>query len=74
MLGVALMAQRPDPVNDEELVTLARQVQDIIFLTRLRVSRVRDWFCMRFRGGDRADFQAVVDELMVTVRERKSGT
>ena len=52
-------ATRPRrPGNDEELLTLARQVQDIIFHQIARVPRA-GLVCMRFRAGDRADSQAV---------------
>ncbi|WP_416982092.1 S-4TM family putative pore-forming effector [Streptomyces sp. T028] len=38
------------------LLQLARQVQDILLLTRLRQARVPDWFFKRFQTSDRTDF------------------
>jgi len=56
----------------EELKALARQVQDVIFLTRQRTPRVPDWFFLRYRAGDRADFQAMMDELEHVLAARVS--
>jgi hypothetical protein len=61
-------ARRPQtPATDEELLRLARQVQDVLFLTRQRAPRVPDWFFLRFRSTDRADFQAVMAEWQATL-------
>jgi hypothetical protein len=46
-----------------ELLVLARQVQDLIFRSRLRQARVPDWFFRRFHLADRHDFQAAMSTL-----------
>jgi hypothetical protein len=51
------------PVIMTELLVLARQAQDAIFLTRRHTPRVPDWFFLRFRTSDRTDFQAAMEEL-----------
>lgn len=43
------------------LELLTRQVQDVIFLTRVNTPRVPEWFFRRFHASDRADFRAAVD-------------
>lgn len=53
-----------DPTGAEpdrrELLTLARQIQDLIFHTRRGQGRVPDWFFRRFHATDRVDFQAAM--------------
>ncbi|MEU9442261.1 S-4TM family putative pore-forming effector [Streptomyces sp. NPDC048304] len=49
------------------LLVLARQVQDVIFQSRQRHTRVPDWFFRRFKNTDRADFQAAMSDLQRTV-------
>jgi hypothetical protein len=51
-----------------DLLPLARQVQDVIFLTRQRATRVPDWLYQRRRAADRSDFGAAMDHLEGTVR------
>ncbi|MCP2323032.1 hypothetical protein HDA40_001539 [Hamadaea flava] len=53
-----------------DLAGFARQVQDVIYLTRQRTPRVPDWFFLRYRAGDRADFKAMMDELAGTLATR----
>jgi hypothetical protein len=62
--------QRDSTGLTEELMLFARQVQDILFLSRLRVSRVPDWFFLRFHSSDRNDFQAAMNELVATLNGR----
>lgn len=58
-----------------DLLVLARQVQDVIFQTRRRQIRVPNWFFLRFRSRDRADFQEVVKEITAAVGTgARSGT
>ena len=51
----------------EELRRLARQVQDVIFQSRLRYTRVPNWFFHRYQSADRTDFQAVMREMSSAV-------
>ena len=51
------------PTSPAELLVLARQVQDALYLTRRRTPRVPDWYFLRFRLSDRIDFRASMDEL-----------
>jgi predicted pore-forming effector associated with SMODS systems len=60
----AMLEQSPGPDIEQSLLTLARQVQDSIFLTRVACPRVPDWFFLRFRATDSADFAADMDELV----------
>ncbi|MFE7835527.1 S-4TM family putative pore-forming effector [Streptomyces sp. NPDC057474] len=46
-----------------ELLTLSRQVQDVLLQTRMRHARVPNWFFRRFLTTDRADFSAAMNEL-----------
>lgn len=46
-----------------ELTRLARQVQDVIFQSRQRHTRVPNWFFRRYQAVDRADFRAAMAEL-----------
>lgn len=50
----------------DQLITLTRHVQDVIFLTRLRQPQVPDWFFQRFRTRDRVDFEVALIELVST--------
>ncbi|MFJ3760870.1 S-4TM family putative pore-forming effector [Streptomyces sp. NPDC090080] len=49
------------------LLVFARQVQDVIFQSRQRHTRVPNWFFSRFKNTDRADFQAAMDHLQTLV-------
>ncbi|MYS23345.1 hypothetical protein GA0115240_152214 [Streptomyces sp. DvalAA-14] len=51
------------PAEMPEVLSLARQVQDVLLQTRLTQARVPDWFFNRFLEADRADFAADMDEL-----------
>ncbi|MGI5164283.1 S-4TM family putative pore-forming effector [Spirillospora sp. CA-253888] len=55
---------------DADLLVLARQVQDVLLLTRYRVPRVPDWFFAQFKSADRRDFQAAMDDLVATLQAR----
>ncbi|MET0416279.1 MAG: S-4TM family putative pore-forming effector [Actinoplanes sp.] len=57
---------RPGP--PEELIKLARQVQDAILASRRVQARVPNWFFQRFRPQDRIDFQREMAELATSVR------
>ncbi|MEU7959648.1 S-4TM family putative pore-forming effector [Micromonospora humida] len=46
-----------------ELMTVARQIQDVIFLSRRGQPRVPNWFFRRFHAADRLDFQSTMDSL-----------
>lgn len=52
------------------LLTFARQVQDVIFQSRQRYTRVPDWFFRHFRNTDRSDFQAAMRDLQSLVERR----
>ena len=41
-----------------QLMIKAREVQDIVFVTRKQAARVPDWFYARFRDKDESDFHA----------------
>jgi SMODS-associating 4TM effector domain len=56
-----------DPHKAQELPLLARDVQDVLLLGRLKVPRVPDLFFLRFRPSDREDFRATVEDLRVRV-------
>ena len=45
------------PGLPDDLLVLARQVQDTIYASRRTQARVPDWFFRRFRPQDRVDFQ-----------------
>ena len=69
---IASAVERPiSGAVDEGLLVLARQVQDSLFLTRLRVSRVPNWFFQWFHPSDRIDFRAAMHELADTLRTRR---
>ncbi|MGB2567644.1 S-4TM family putative pore-forming effector [Micromonospora citrea] len=56
--------RRPhDPAAEAELLTLARQVQDLILHSRRGQARVPDWFFRRFHAADRVDFQSTMASL-----------
>ncbi|MER5799083.1 MULTISPECIES: S-4TM family putative pore-forming effector [Streptomyces] len=57
------------------MLSLARQVQDVLLQTRLTQARVPNWFFNRFLDTDRADFAAAMDELgrLVTTPTTASG-
>ncbi|MEU3345863.1 S-4TM family putative pore-forming effector [Streptomyces sp. NPDC006700] len=52
------------------LLAFARQVQDVIFHSRQRYTRVPDWFFRRFKSTDRADFQAAMDDVRSLIARR----
>ncbi|MFI2376819.1 S-4TM family putative pore-forming effector [Streptomyces sp. NPDC018964] len=60
----ARVAEGGDPAD---LPAFARQVQDVIFQSRLRHTRVPGWFFRRFKSSDRADFQAALHDLREVV-------
>jgi hypothetical protein len=60
--------------SDAELTLLARQVQDMVFQTRLRQIRVPNWFFVRFRATDRVDFQASITDLMTALGSKATRT
>ncbi|WP_033286345.1 S-4TM family putative pore-forming effector [Streptomyces sp. NRRL F-525] len=49
------------------LLVFARQIQDVIFQSRQRHTRVPGWFFRRFKSADRADFQAAMHDLQNVV-------
>ena len=60
--------------TNAELIVLARQVQDVLFQTRVRQTRVPSWFFVRFRASDRLDFRAAMAELTTTLGLRATHT
>nr|WP_281374347.1 S-4TM family putative pore-forming effector [Micromonospora jinlongensis] len=76
--ALALLQQRvaaavrhdADPVTGAELLTLARQTQDLIFHSRQGQARVPDWFFRRFHTADRTDFQAAMTDLANLLQTR----
>ncbi|MEU9899966.1 S-4TM family putative pore-forming effector [Streptomyces phaeochromogenes] len=52
----------------DRLLVMARQIQDMIFQSRERNTRVPNWYFRRFKEQDRADFQAAMAELHNLVR------
>ena len=62
------------PDSPAELLVLARQVQDALYLTRRRTPRVPDWYFLRFRLSDRTDFRAAMDELDRLLRRSAPAT
>ncbi|MEV6690359.1 S-4TM family putative pore-forming effector [Micromonospora sp. NPDC051196] len=60
---IAGTLQRPGEDDSTELLTLARQIQDLIFRSRQRQSRVPDWFFRRFHAADRHDFNVAMTTL-----------
>jgi hypothetical protein len=55
------------PNTPDDLLKLARQVQDAILASRRTQARVPDWFFRRFRPQDRVDFQREMAELAASV-------
>ncbi|MFJ6195398.1 S-4TM family putative pore-forming effector [Micromonospora sp. NPDC092111] len=51
------------PSAATELLTVARQVQDVIFHSRRGQPRVPNWFFRRFHAADRVDFQSAMTHL-----------
>lgn len=49
--------------GEADLLRLARQVQDVIFLSRQTYTRVPSWFFRQYQESDRADFLAAMREL-----------
>ncbi|GIJ33238.1 S-4TM family putative pore-forming effector [Micromonospora sediminimaris] len=60
---IAATVARHGAHGSAELFTLARQIQDLIFRSRQRQTRVPDWFFRRFHAADRHDFQAAMTTL-----------
>jgi SMODS-associating 4TM effector domain len=66
---VSIITQQPlSDESREELLTLARQVQDRIFHMRRNQPRVPKWFFNRYIAADRTDFQADMIELAATLK------
>ncbi|MEV4120606.1 S-4TM family putative pore-forming effector [Micromonospora sp. NPDC049645] len=65
---IATAAGRDDPATEAELLTLARQTQDLIFHSRQAQARVPGWFFRRFHAADRHDFQAAMVDLTNLLR------
>ncbi|MEU4569450.1 S-4TM family putative pore-forming effector [Micromonospora sp. NPDC023956] len=65
----------PAPAAPRDLLTLARQTQDLIFHSRRGQARVPDWFFRRFHAADRVDFQAAMTRFVdvLGTRPRPSG-
>ncbi|SCL28719.1 hypothetical protein GA0070616_3747 [Micromonospora nigra] len=61
-----------DPSTAPDLLTLARQTQDLIFHSRQGQARVPDWFFRRFHAADRVDFQAAMASLVDLLGTRTS--
>ncbi|MFJ6149331.1 S-4TM family putative pore-forming effector [Micromonospora profundi] len=61
-------ASRDDTSTSADLLTLARQTQDLIFHSRRGQARVPDWFFRRFHATDRVDFQAAMTNLAESLR------
>ncbi|SCF44500.1 hypothetical protein GA0070216_11756 [Micromonospora matsumotoense] len=55
--------RRDHPATTTELLTVARQIQDVIFHSRRGHPRVPNWFFRRFHAADRLDFQSTMDSL-----------
>ncbi|WP_431977730.1 S-4TM family putative pore-forming effector [Micromonospora haikouensis] len=58
----AVVRQGESAAARDELLTLARQTQDVIFQSRQQ-GRVPDWFFRRFHATDRVDFRAAMASL-----------
>jgi len=56
-----------DPGKVHDLSVMAREVQDLLLLTRLRVARVPDLFFLRSHGNDRDDFRATLGDLLTRI-------
>ncbi|MFG1673072.1 S-4TM family putative pore-forming effector [Micromonospora sp. NPDC049282] len=52
-----------DPSAAADLLTVARQVQDLLYRTRCTQPRVPNWFFRRFHAADRIDFQVTMTGL-----------
>ena len=67
---VRTAAHQPVSEVTEPLLTLARQVQDVIFRARSRYTRVPELFFRRYRARDRMDFEAAMINLehLVTMK------
>ncbi|HEY0935946.1 MAG TPA: S-4TM family putative pore-forming effector [Trebonia sp.] len=70
----ALAGAAGGPRPATELLPLARQVQDVVFLTRQRATRVPDWLYRRHRADDQSDFRAAVEHLESRVRRLPSAS
>ncbi|WP_341719267.1 S-4TM family putative pore-forming effector [Micromonospora sp. FIMYZ51] len=68
---IAGTLQRPGEDASAELLTLARQIQDLIFRSRQRQSRVPDWFFRRFHAADRQDFHAAMTTLSQLLQDAR---
>ncbi|MFE7838459.1 S-4TM family putative pore-forming effector [Streptomyces sp. NPDC057474] len=57
-------ASRGAPAADvPQLLFLARQIQDVLLSTRLRQTRVPNWFFRPFQSSDRADFAVAQQDM-----------
>ncbi|MBM0233871.1 hypothetical protein JNW91_19655 [Micromonospora sp. STR1_7] len=65
---VVATARRDDAPTAADLLTLARQTQDLIFHSRRGQARVPNWFFRRFHAADRVDFQAAMGNLAELLR------
>ncbi|GAA2188709.1 S-4TM family putative pore-forming effector [Micromonospora lupini] len=65
---IAAAVRGDAPATDPTLLTLARQIQDLIFHSRRGQARVPDWFFRRFHAADRVDFQAAMANLADLLR------
>lgn len=56
---------QPAPTPDEHarMAVRTREVQNVIFTTRMQVTRVPDWFYARFRTHDEKDFHSNAEHL-----------
>ncbi len=64
MDAMRMHVSRGRPAEDHPtLLQLARQIQDVLLQTRLRQTRVPNWFFKRFQTSDRADFVHAMREL-----------
>ncbi|MFI9639404.1 S-4TM family putative pore-forming effector [Micromonospora sp. NPDC051925] len=55
--------RQPDTATTTDLLTVARQIQDVIFHSRRAQARVPNWFFRRFHAADRVDFQSTMASL-----------
>ncbi|KHD78640.1 hypothetical protein MB27_03065 [Actinoplanes utahensis] len=58
-----------DPLVQQDLWLMARQVQDQLFLTRRRAARVPAWFFHRYHTQDSSDFTAGLAEMRRSLLE-----
>jgi SMODS-associating 4TM effector domain len=56
-----------DPFKAKDLPVMAREIQDLLLLTRLRVARVPGLFFLRYHSTDREDFEATLNYLLTRI-------